>query len=401
MSIQKKITLTDKGINAGPLYNVSYSSDCAVYTSSVNVILSSISESVVVNVPDNTLCIKLTSIGDCTNEIIQYIGTGSTTTTTTTTSTTSTTTTAGPTTTTTTLEPDVYYTGVDCCGSGITCKIMVKASVAGGLPEPFPYGVYVPGKGCFNITAFSTSSSVDFSYVTQAQKLSYFYGEGACIFCTNTYGCATTTTTAAPTTTTTAGPTTTTTSTTTTTTAGPTTTTTLAPTTTTTTLAPIDGYYYYAVASNCCNPRNESIVGVVAITSSVGILIDGQTVGSNDYTSSTGTHCVSVKYVTSSISPLLFTISSSQVNSNLYGLDQCNSCNRDFIPTPGPGVCLAYDLVNAEASMSYVSCSGTPTTASMSGGTFEFCARTTPVITYTSEKAAARLAVDCANCGTY
>jgi hypothetical protein len=144
------------------------------------------------------------------------------------TTTTTTTTTVAPTTTTTTLEPDVYYTGVDCCGNGITCKIMVKASVAGGLPEPFPYGVYVPGKGCFNITAFTTSSSVDFAYVTQAQKLSYFYGEGACSFCVSTYGCPTTTTTAGPTTTTTAGPTTTTT-------AGPTTTTTLAPTTTTTT----------------------------------------------------------------------------------------------------------------------------------------------------------------------
>jgi hypothetical protein len=287
MSIQKKITLTDKGVNAGPTYNVSYSSDCVAYTASVNVTLGYISASAVVNVPDNTQCIKLTSIGDCTNEIIKYIGTGSTTTTT-----------AGPTTT-------------------------------------------------------------------------------------------TTTTTLAPTTTTTLAPTTT----------------TLAPTTTTTTVPqPIGGYYYYAVAGNCCNPRNESIVGVVAITSSLGILIDGQTLGNNDYTSSTGTHCVSVKYVTSSITPLLFVIEESQAFTNTYGLDQCNSCNRDFIPTPGSGICLAYDLVNANATLTYVSCSGTPTTSSTTGGTFEFCSRTAPVITYVDpiyEKQFARLAVDCANCGTY
>ena len=86
MSIQKKITLTDRGVNAGPTYNVSYSSDCVAYTASVNVTLSSISASAVVNVPDNTLCIKLTSIGQCTNEVIEYIGPSTTTTSTTTTS---------------------------------------------------------------------------------------------------------------------------------------------------------------------------------------------------------------------------------------------------------------------------------------------------------------------------
>jgi hypothetical protein len=319
---------------------------------------------------------------------------GPTTTTTTavptTTTTSTTTTTIAPTTTTTTIEPDLYYTGVDCCGGPLTSKIMVKGGVAGGQPTPFPYGMYIPGKGCFNITALSTSSSVDFSFTTYEQKLSNWYGEGACSFCVSTYGCptTTTTTTAGPTTTTTAGPTTT--------------TTTIAPTTTTTTTPP--DYYYYSVASNCCNPPNQSIVGVVAITSSFGILVDGQTVASNDYTSSTGTHCVSIKYVTSSITPLLFTLNDGQQFSNTYGLDQCNSCNRDYIPTPGSGICLAYDLVNANATLTYVSCSGTPTTSSTTGGTFEFCSRTAPVITYVDpiyEKQFARLAVDCANCGTY
>jgi hypothetical protein len=111
MSIQKTITLTDKGVNSGPTYTLSYSSDCVEYTSSVNVTLSSISSSVVVNVPENTQCIKLTSIGDCTNEVIQNI----TTTTTTTIApppTTTTTTTLGTTTTTTTITPSNYVVDI-------------------------------------------------------------------------------------------------------------------------------------------------------------------------------------------------------------------------------------------------------------------------------------------------
>jgi hypothetical protein len=115
MSIQKTITLTDKGVNSGPTYTLSYSSDCVEYTSSVNVTLSSISSSVVVNVPENTQCIKLTSIGDCTNEVIQNITT--TTTTTIAPTTTTTTTTIAPTTTTTTVEPTNYVVDIydeDC-----------------------------------------------------------------------------------------------------------------------------------------------------------------------------------------------------------------------------------------------------------------------------------------------
>ena len=199
---------------------------------------------------------------------------------------------------------------------------------------------------------------------------------------------------------------TTTTTTTTTTTAAPTTTTTTSTTTTstttTTTLAPpIGDYYYYAVASNCCEPKVEDIIGVVAVTASIGALSDGQTIGSSTYTGSTGLHCVSVKYITGSTTPLLFTIEESQQYTNIYGLNQCTSCNRDFVPTPSPGVCLDYVLINTAATITYLTCSGTPTTASVNGGSFEFCARTTPEFEYTSSKSSARLAVYCGSCGTY
>ena len=101
MSIQKTITLTDKGVNAGPTYTLSYSSDCVTYTSFGIVTLSEVGDTTIVNVPDNTICIKLTSIGECTNEVVQSFGPASTTTTTTTTAAPTTTTTISPTTTTT------------------------------------------------------------------------------------------------------------------------------------------------------------------------------------------------------------------------------------------------------------------------------------------------------------
>lgn len=197
----------------------------------------------------------------------------------------------------------------------------------------------------------------------------------------------TTTTTIAPTTTTSA----------------PTTTTTGAPTTTTTMPPPVGGYNYYAVASNCCNPGVEDIVGVVAITSSLGIYVEGQTLAGNTYTSSTGGHCVSVKYLTGSTTPLLFVIEESQVYSNTYGLGQCNSCNRDYLPTPSTGVCLDYTFVNSAGTLSYVSCSGTPVTASLYGGSYEFCSKTTPSMSYAGveERFNTRVVVNCANCGTY
>lgn len=162
MSIQKTITLTEKGVNAGPTYNVSYSSDCVEYTSSVNVTLSSISASAVITVPDNTLCIKLTSIGECTNEIVQYIGPATTTTT------------AGPTTTTTTAAIDYYYYSLQsCCSSSLENAIIAYMRVTSSIQQPVNtqiVGTYTyrtnAGYSCFEVSSSVASQSVSFD-VTQ------------------------------------------------------------------------------------------------------------------------------------------------------------------------------------------------------------------------------------------
>jgi hypothetical protein len=95
--IFKEITLTERN-NAGPYFDVFYSTDCINYTQSVdgdNVYLPFVGATAIVTVPEETICIQLTSEGVCTNSVIS----GSTTTTTTTspTTTTTTTTTAGST----------------------------------------------------------------------------------------------------------------------------------------------------------------------------------------------------------------------------------------------------------------------------------------------------------------
>lgn len=112
-NINKEITLTSKGKNAGPNFDVFYSTDCINYTLCIdgdNVSLPSIGSTTIVTVPDNVTCIKLVNLSAVCGE--NYVISGSVTTTTTTaapttttTSTTTTTTTAAPTTTTTTLAP--------------------------------------------------------------------------------------------------------------------------------------------------------------------------------------------------------------------------------------------------------------------------------------------------------
>jgi hypothetical protein len=221
----------------------------------------------------------------------------------------------------------------------------------------------------------------------------------------------TTTTTAAPTTTTTAGPTTTTTTAapTTTTTAGPTTTTTTTTSgpTTTTTIGPIGGYNYYAVSDNCCGDESgTTIAGVVAITSSIAMTI-GQTVGSNTWTSSTGRHCATVEYLTSSTTPLLFTIEQSQIYTNTYGIGQCQSCNRDFIPTIVGNNCDYFILTNyfgGTTTGSWNDCTtGNAVTQSSAGGTITMCTRTSPIFSWPTQgdRVGARLSVSCSYCGTF
>jgi hypothetical protein len=107
--LTQTITLTSKGNNSGPLYNVFWSSDCVNYTAltgSSPVFLPNVGSTANIIVPTNTNCVKLVNNNEvCTNDIVKYIGPPTTTTTSTTT-----TTTAGPTTTTTTLAPTTTTT---------------------------------------------------------------------------------------------------------------------------------------------------------------------------------------------------------------------------------------------------------------------------------------------------
>jgi hypothetical protein len=73
MSIQKTITLTEKGAKAGPNFNIYYSADGITYTLLETVILNGRGAFVVITIPDNTALIKLTSLGNCTNSVIHEI----------------------------------------------------------------------------------------------------------------------------------------------------------------------------------------------------------------------------------------------------------------------------------------------------------------------------------------
>jgi hypothetical protein len=130
-NVNRQITLTQKGNNSGPFYDVYYSLDCITYTiciDGLNVFLPNVGSTAIVTLPDNTQCIKLVNKSPlCNNEVIQDLRATTTTTSTTTTSTTSTTTTtAAPTTTTTTagttttttLAPTTTTTTFNC----ITCN---------------------------------------------------------------------------------------------------------------------------------------------------------------------------------------------------------------------------------------------------------------------------------------
>ena len=226
-----RIQLTQAGINSGPLYDVYWSLDCVNYfplTGSSPVNLPSVGSFVNVNVPDNTLCVKLQNNTEiCDNEIIKTLLTGSTTTTTTTstTSTTTTSTTTTSTTTTTTAAPTTTTTTLCECVSGALFEVDTTGLVSWTYcdntvgSQVMPIGPNATFGGCIKRDTVTGPVS------------SVIYGE----CCTPETTTTTTTTTAAPTTTTTT--TTTSTTTTTTTTAAPTTTTTSTSTTTTTTEA--------------------------------------------------------------------------------------------------------------------------------------------------------------------
>lgn len=73
MSIQKTITLTDKGGKAGPTFNVYYSINGTLYVFLETVLLEAIGSYVIVTLPNNARAIKLVSMGDCTNDVIHGI----------------------------------------------------------------------------------------------------------------------------------------------------------------------------------------------------------------------------------------------------------------------------------------------------------------------------------------
>lgn len=119
-NINREITLNSKGVNAGPYYDVYYSTDCISYTIAVdgtNVYLPNVGSTVIVTVDSATQCLKLVNktTGCNNNEVIESF----TTTTTSTTSTTTTSTTTS-TTTTTTQAPTTTSTTLFCAGS--SCK---------------------------------------------------------------------------------------------------------------------------------------------------------------------------------------------------------------------------------------------------------------------------------------
>ena len=71
--ITKRITLTDKGINAGPVFSVFTSLNCSAYTLYGDVTLASVGASVIISVLDTTQCIRLTSQGICDNSVIHTV----------------------------------------------------------------------------------------------------------------------------------------------------------------------------------------------------------------------------------------------------------------------------------------------------------------------------------------
>jgi hypothetical protein len=195
--ITQKITLTEKGLNAGPLYDIYYSSDCINYIlTGAQTSLPNVGSTANVQVADNTVCVKLINLSpDCTeNEVI--IDYRVTTTTTAGPTTTTTTTTAAPTTTTTTQDPrftttTTYAPGTfarvlaqNCQNSQDSNYFLVPVS-----PTPALNSVYKDNTGtCYTITGIPTGSG------TTVGTLTYVGGAGSC----NNAACITTTTTIAP-----------------------------------------------------------------------------------------------------------------------------------------------------------------------------------------------------------
>ena len=67
------ITLTEKFKKAGPTYEVYYSDECNDYIYSETIQLVNIGDAVNLTVPNTSSCIKLVSLGDCSNAVVHVI----------------------------------------------------------------------------------------------------------------------------------------------------------------------------------------------------------------------------------------------------------------------------------------------------------------------------------------
>ena len=134
------VTLSSTEGGSGPNYNAFYSTDCNSYTASIpsSITLENVGSQATITVPDNTQCIKLTSVNsNCDNSIIVS---GITTTTTT----------AGPTTTTTTAGPEIYTHGVvrGTCSDYCTINYLIQtATYATGTYLTLTIGDTIDGQG--------------------------------------------------------------------------------------------------------------------------------------------------------------------------------------------------------------------------------------------------------------
>lgn len=391
-NIQKTITLTLKN-SSGPYFDVYYSNDCTNYTQSIdgdNVYLPSVSSSVIVTVPDDTVCIKLESVPEpCDNFVISGSLTTTTTTTAPTTTTTTTTTAATTTTTTTTTAPTTtttttttagynYYQGTECSGTN-TIAIRSYATLSIGQ------AVNIFGT-CYEVT--SVGGTFGFDYTGP-------YAD--CIECGTPPTTTTTTSTTAGTTTTTTAPTTT--------------------TTTTSTIAP--SCYTYDVANFSqtpgdtlyiqyldCSVATQNIEVTYDSTSPEFCALSGsvyRTAGSNQYQiNEVATSCGST--TTTTTAPTTTTTTTTTAATYFYTGSQCAGGGTIAVQSPttlaiGSAVTIfsnCYEITEAGGTFGFVpdfywdncsECGGVTTTTTTTLPTTTTTTTTTQAPCYTYEVA--------------
>lgn len=71
--MQKIIKLTQKGIDSGPYYEIYYSTDGTTFVLYGTEYLPFVDSYVIITIPNNSVAIKLVSIGTCTNFVAENI----------------------------------------------------------------------------------------------------------------------------------------------------------------------------------------------------------------------------------------------------------------------------------------------------------------------------------------